>query len=170
VLGVAVIALIAVSVLTRPWQSDQDRLRARPEASLVYPGSTVLREGGYDATTEAVAGIWRQLATTASMDEILAFYRAELAAAGWETGGGCCVFSALHERQTCAWHRSDVVLRLSFWNMEQFAERYPDDAANATVYEVRLMDHGSTSNATACSLGILEYAPSLQAPSRDVPG
>jgi hypothetical protein len=125
---------------------------------------TLLRHGGHDANSESSAAIWRQLATSAPMEEVLAFYRAELAGAGWETGGGSSTLSTLHERQTCAWHRSDLIVRLSFWNMEQFAERYPNEGTYSTVYDLSLIDHGSTYNEDDCTRGLLEYLPSPSSP------
>jgi hypothetical protein len=99
---------IAIAVLVVAWPrlivSDQDRLSQRPEASLYYPGSVLISRGGSGATVAGAPAIRRQLGTDSSLDEVLTFYRRELAATGWETGGGSSAATGTDESQACAWH------------------------------------------------------------------
>jgi hypothetical protein len=149
VLVVVAIAVLAIA-LPRLTATDQERLRQQPEASLFFPGSILLREGGHGATTGSVAETWRQLATERTMDDVLAFYRRELAALGWKTGGGSSAGLVTNESQACVWHTDDVVLRVSFLKMDEFRKQYPSDPEHATVYELRLIDQANAINYVAC--------------------
>ncbi len=147
----AAIGAIVLVVVAQPRQpSDNDRLRQQQEASLYFPGSVLLREGGSGASMGAAAEIWRQLRTDASEETVLAFYRAELFARGWATGGGSTVALGTHESQVCSWHTGTYTMRVSFWKMDDFVKQYPADTGLTTVYEVRLMDESSPINHVAC--------------------
>jgi hypothetical protein len=127
------------------------RLESLPEASLDYPGSVRLRDGGHeDIPGGSSAETWRQNGTAASVDEVVAFYRQELTVRGWLEGGGPGVIGTLHEAQVCVWHTPEVVLRLSFWRPEKFVERYPGDPTHRTVYEVSLQFVQDADNPAAC--------------------
>lgn len=80
------------------------------------------------------------LGTNASEDEVLAFYRTELAAHGLSPGGASAATGIRREGQVCAWHTPDFVFRLSFWKLDEWRSRYPDEPPYSTVYEVRLLD------------------------------
>jgi hypothetical protein len=150
------LALLAVAVVyvifqvTRP--SEVERLQAQPEFSLYYPGSVLLREGGNGPSwMGVVAHTWRRIRTDAAEDVVLAFYREELRDRGWLTSGGSTVI--LHEpfeTRACAWHNSEMILRLSFLNVDEVVKFHPEDADAVTIYELGLFDRTSSLSSLAC--------------------
>ena len=132
------VGVVAIRVFDPPRAPDTG-LSELPEASLAYPGSMFIRGGSRDATSEAPAAVSQQYGSDASVEEILAFYTAEMTHRGFATGADGSITRSLEEFRVCGWHRDDVVVRVSWWDIGRYAQMVPDAARFSTVYEVRLL-------------------------------
>jgi hypothetical protein len=91
-----------------------------PELDLHYPGSVVIGRSETRVT----------LGSNASAEEIVAFYRQEVAARGFRMGGGMAGIPTTVELFACAWHLDDKVLRLAFLDknaLERRGQPFPGD-------------------------------------------
>jgi hypothetical protein len=73
-------------------------IQARPEASLMYPGSKMFSQFGGGESVEAFVGrqnadIGAVMTTSASQDQIYAWYRTQLGSRGWTFLGPSAVLS-----------------------------------------------------------------------------
>lgn len=148
---VAGIVAILIVLATRAPTSDVASLRERPQASVYFPGSVLLREGGREGTAPYGSAIWKQLGTDASFAEVLDWYDRELAARGLQPGGGSSGIPAWEEFQVCAWHSDDIVFRLGFLKMDKWSERYPGSQPYPTVYELRLIEVDEDLETSKCA-------------------
>jgi hypothetical protein len=115
---VAVAIVIGVAFLLRDMDSP-------PELDLHYPGSVEIERSDTRVT----------LGSNASAAEIAAFYRQEVAALGFQFGGGTAFIPTTVELFACAWHDDDQILRLAFLDREAIERRgqsFPGDYR--TVY------------------------------------
>lgn len=138
---VAVVGIAALALVLAPRQSETEQLSALPEASLIYPASTLLRHGSHRALAQNPAAIWFEYSSEASVEDILAFYTDELATRGFEWGAGSSTTRAVEESRACGWQRDrdDLLVRVSFWRPESYTRKFPEDPAYSTVYDVRVM-------------------------------
>lgn len=121
-------------------------LQKLPEATLYYPGSTVLGSGGYDFD-KGLLGINdatynQQLGADASNEEVVAFYARELPARGWATderSGGRSTDELLGR----AWRKGQLIFRLGLPRPGTQANREP---GYHTVYAITLIVHPLSSN------------------------
>jgi hypothetical protein len=151
---VAVLALATLSIALVWWLqarplSDYARLAAHPEAQLHYPGSVLLYDGGIETTREATAQRWQLLGTTATREEILAFYVGELTARGYVNGGSYGRTSI--ESTACAWTRDDLSVRIGFSEPAEIRRRFKIDPAYTTVYDLRIIDGPGNLHARPCA-------------------
>lgn len=146
----ALIAVAAVYVViqdARP--TDMEVLKSHPVNSLFYPGSVVLRQGDHEpAFMQPTAYTWRQLGADATVDEVIAFYSADMKERGWAAGGGGHVLS--EDDTACGWHTADLILSMVFPDVDRHRKTYPADAGFATIYEVTLWDDGTTYSGREC--------------------
>ena len=132
-LGLILLALLGCS--------GRDRMARQPEAELVYPDSAELAEGGHDrvddflGTTRAMW--WLLLRTDASIEEVHAFYDAELADRGWETGSRV---RSTDEIETYSWTRDGIRFRLGFKELDELDSQSEEGKAFSTVYEISLIE------------------------------
>jgi hypothetical protein len=125
-------------------------LAAEAEASLKMPGSTELGHGGYEAhrTPEGplASATWRDYGTSASWDDVVSYFDAELRGRGWAPGGGSSgvVYSLDEEFGVTAWNEGDRILRLGH-------RRFVGNVSTGftTFYEVTLLGRGARCCASA---------------------
>jgi hypothetical protein len=154
-LAVAVVAVVVAGLsfvvaqwLQPPPLSDVERLAAHPEASLHYPGSVPLYDGGSETTTEATAQRWQLRGTSATREEILAFYVGELTARGYVNGGP--IDPTTEQTMACSWSR-DLVVRIGFYDPVAIRRRFKIDPNYATVYDLRIIDRTGNTLPRPCS-------------------
>lgn len=147
-LAIAGLSILVAQRLQPPPLSDVERLAAHPEASLHYPGSVPLYDGGSEATPYGTAERWQLLGTSATREEILAFYVGELTARGYVNGGP---FGSTTEQTTaCSWSR-DLVVRIGFYEPVAIRRRFKIAPEYTTVYDLRISDETGTANPRPCS-------------------
>lgn len=148
-LGLLVAAAVQIrGVVDRVTVSSLD---ARPESFVIFPGSVLLRRGGHEANSESPAGNWQQFGSQASPGAIAAFYEAESSTRGFLPGGGSSSIPMTVELAVCAWHNEELVIRVSFWELDEFHERYPSDPSFPTIYDLRLIDVVLYSDPPVCN-------------------
>jgi len=120
----------------------QASLSNEAAAQLQMPGSSELASGGHDEerTTEGFlpAVTWREFGVDVSWDDIVAYFSEELAAEGWEGGGGSSGFRSTSENAVEAWHKGDRILRLGHLRYSP----NPEAGSFATWYRVSLIGQG----------------------------
>lgn len=118
-----------------------EHLKEQPEADLVFPDSELLAEGGYDAEMTIdgpqPAALWRIYGSNAAIEDILAYYEAELGDRGWEP-----IPSSRSSTEIDAWQwiRDDLGFSLGHKDPAQWHERLPGSDRFLTIYEIRLAD------------------------------
>lgn len=121
------------------WGTYQD-LTQQPEAALIYPGSELLSDGGYDAewTVEGPmpAAVWMIYGSDAPIDDIVAYYDAELAERGFDPAPAG---RSTNEIASWSWRRDDLAFSLGHKDPDDWAERLERASEFATLYEVRIV-------------------------------
>ena len=135
------ITVVLIAACATP--ADDDGLQSEAEADLLYPGSEQLSDGGHgpDDTIEGpVPSVyWRILGSNDSGSEILEFYEIELAARGWEPGGGSSGIPSTSELDARAWSQGPTVFRLAFKDPEEWHQRLEGSDRFVTLYEISLI-------------------------------
>lgn len=71
-----------------PPAGTYEPLKAQPEATLIYPDSELLADGGYDAEMTVdgpqPGAVWKIFGSDAAMEDILVYYETELRELGWD--------------------------------------------------------------------------------------
>lgn len=133
-------AAVLVAACGQP-TGGYDRLKALPEASLTFPDSKQLSDGGYDAQFtvegEQPAGFWRIIGSDATIEDIRDFYEGELADAGWVRQPSS---RSTTELEAHRWHQGDLAFRLGFLNTEEWHQRLDGSDQFPTLYEIHLSD------------------------------
>ena len=110
------------------------------------PGSTELASGGTDEEQTPEGGLpaiaWRRYGVDASWEEVIAYFDRELAAQGWEDGGGSSGLTSTIEHAVQAWHRDDRILRLGHLR----GSPKPEAGSFRTFYSVALIGQGVPTN------------------------
>jgi hypothetical protein len=153
VVGIAAIATAVVAAISlRPFPlTAVDRLNARPESNIVYPGSTLLRRGGAESRgPNDYPEIWQQFGTTATAEEVVRFYDAELRSRGFGPARSGTRLFGMHEDLVCTWQGSEVLVRVGVYDPERFQRDYPSDRAWPTVYELAVLEYVSELGTRAC--------------------
>jgi len=120
-----------------------EELRALPEATLTYPGSEEVAEGGsaggMTIDGPQVAFSWRLLGVDASDEEIEDFFAEELGSRGWVEGSGASGIRTTGELRARAWQKDAVLFRLAFRDPAHQAD--PAHVSRyRTIYDARLQE------------------------------
>ncbi len=139
---VAVLAVLVTvagcDLFSAPTADKGARLKAMPEATMSYPDSAKLSEGSAQENDPwAPADYQRILGTQASLQDVDAYFASSLASSGWTST--YCISGNLEI--TCyRWTKSDVELRLGFWDPKDEYHMLHDWPSHyATIYQVDLM-------------------------------
>lgn len=114
-----------------------DFIQARPEKDLVYPGATILSTKTYpeDSLLGGGASIDREFTSGASTDDIIAWYRTELANRKWS--GGVSGDSGTDSYAiSAAWFYPGIWLDLEFHAPANGTMRYLMHISSAPEYDV----------------------------------
>ncbi len=135
------VGLVIISVFALQPAKGRARLLALPEAQLAYPGAErLVALTGYEGTSGAEAAVATRFATMSSIDEVIDYYDRQLTAMGWSRGGGMSIVGSIAEAQICGWHNNTTTARLSFWKMDEYKARHPDDPPVDLAFDFRLAD------------------------------
>jgi hypothetical protein len=153
-LGAGALAVAVVLATTR----GEDRTFAFaevPEASLYFPGSTVLSEAQRPAAGGSHARRWVALGSMASLAGIQEFYETRMASRrDWVADGSSSSLLSTDEAQVCAWHNASVTLRLGFEDMTNRSRLPIEQRQWTTVYSLTIIDKAKgTGVDAACVLG-----------------
>ena len=145
--GLLVVIIMVTLAGCQTVSGGMDELRALPEATLTYPASDEVNNGGSDRemTTDGPqsAFTWRWLGVDARSEEIERFYAEQLASLGWADATGASGARNTAELKARAWRKGDVVFRLAFPDPTAFADQAPF-SRYTTVYDVRLTEGRNT--------------------------
>lgn len=124
-----------------PSRGTYEHLANQSEADLVYPDSELLSDGGYDAELTIdgpqPAGVWKIYGSNAAIEDIRAYYEAQLAERGWRQVPGS---RSTTELDAWSWIRGDLGFRLGIKDPDDWHERLAGSDRFGTLYEVRLAD------------------------------
>jgi hypothetical protein len=149
---IAALAGFATALWWRVAEGDVADLNGLPESALSYPGSTLTQTGSRNGSTESSAALFRVWVSAGNVENVVGFYRTELARRGWTEGAGASVIPTVSELRVCGWNKDGVRLRLSF-------PRARDQGSSASLsiaYEVRLIKTPTVPGAPLCSAGLPE--------------
>jgi len=140
----ALVTLLALPVgcnVATPSQGTYEHIANQPEANLGYPESEQLSDGGYDAEMTVdgpqPAALWKIYGSSASIEEILVYYEAELADRGWEPIPSS---RSSTEIDAWSWIRNDLGFRLGIKDPDDWHERLAGSDQFQILYEIRLVD------------------------------
>jgi hypothetical protein len=113
-----------------------DFIRVRPENDLVYPGATLLSTKTYPGAGIPAGGasIEREFSSSASTDDIVAWYRTEPSNRNWS--GGVLGDSGNSYAATAAWFYPGLLLQLDFRAPANGTLRYLMTFSSTPEYDV----------------------------------
>ena len=107
--------LLVMSVFVACTPGTSEPLEKEPEYMLAPPGADEVGGGAAFPFRAGDNGVLRVLAVSAPDENVVAFYRKQLADYGWQSRDD--VFSASDpERAVIGWAKGDLRFRLAFWH------------------------------------------------------